>query len=70
MNKTPYHENYYLRYREGNRCQEQDLEGTKNFLQDLGFDGGELRQARESKHFAEVFKETENKVFSLIKLFR
>lgn len=61
MSKTPYHENYYLRYRDGNRCSEQDLEGTKNFLQGLGFDGGELRQARKSKDFAEIFKAGEQK---------
>lgn len=61
MNKTPYHENYYLRYRDGQRCAEQDLEGTKNFLQDLGFDGGELRQARQQKDCAETYKNAENK---------
>ena len=30
-----------------------DLEGTKNFLNMIGFDGGELRQAREKKNLAE-----------------
>lgn len=54
--KIPYHERYYLRYREGKRSQPQDLEGTKTFLQGIGFDGGELRQAREGKHFAENFR--------------
>ena len=54
--ETPYHERYYLRYREGKRSQPQDLEGTKAFLQALGFDGGELRQARAGKHVAENFR--------------
>ena len=49
----PYHERYYLRYREGKRTTELDLCGTKNFLQGIGFDGGELRQAREGKDQAE-----------------
>lgn len=61
MNKTPYHENYYLQYHNGNRCTEMDLEGTKNFLQDLGFDGGELRQARQQKDSAEAYKNVDNK---------
>lgn len=59
--KIPYHESYYLRYRDGKRCAEQDLEGTKSFLQDIGFDGGELRQARERKDCAETFKNVDNK---------
>ena len=54
--ETPYHERYYLRYREGKRSQPQDLEGTKAFLQAIGFDGGELRQARAGKHVAENFR--------------
>lgn len=49
----PYHERYYLKYREGKRSTSLDLEGTKSFLQGLGFDGGELRQAREGKGRAE-----------------
>jgi len=52
----PYHERYYLRYHEGKRSTALDLEKTKNFLQTLGFDGGELRQAREGKHCAERFQ--------------
>lgn len=48
----PYHERYYLRYREGKRSTALDLSGTKAFLQELGFDGGELRQAREGKDCA------------------
>lgn len=61
MNKNQYHENYYLRYHEGKRCFEQDLQGTKNFLQEIGFDGGELKQAREKKKFAELFRNVDNK---------
>ena len=49
----PYHERYYLKYREGKRSTPLDLEGTKSFLQTIGFDGGELKQAREGKHYAE-----------------
>ncbi|MBQ9992116.1 MAG: hypothetical protein IJP33_01660 [Firmicutes bacterium] len=52
----PYHERYYLKYREGKRSAALDLEGTKSFLQEIGFDGGELRQAREGKSFAEAFR--------------
>lgn len=50
---VPYHERYYLKYREGKRNSALDLEGTKTFLQEIGFDGGELRRAREGKHHAE-----------------
>ena len=57
-----YHERYYLRYREGKRTFDQDLAGTRNFLHTLGFDGGELRQAREGKDWAEAFRQaTQNK---------
>lgn len=55
----PYHERYYLKYREGKRTEALDLEGTKAFLQTLGFDGGELRQAREGKNHAENFRNTD-----------
>lgn len=55
----PYHERYYLKYREGKRSTALDLEGTKNFLQEIGFDGGELRQAREGKNFAENFRDAD-----------
>ena len=55
----PYHERYYLKYREGKRNTALDLEGTKNFLQEIGFDGGELRQAREGKNFAENFRDAD-----------
>lgn len=44
---TPaYHERYYLAYHEGKRTTPLDLDGTKAFLQAIGFDGGELRKAR------------------------
>ena len=49
----PYHMRYYLKYREGKRSAALDLDGTKAFLQEIGFDGGELRQAREGKNCAE-----------------
>lgn len=54
--EIPYHERYYLKYREGKRSVPLDLEGTKAFLQELGFDGGELRQAREGKNCAEGYR--------------
>lgn len=56
VKQRPYHENYYLQYCGGNRTTPIDLDGTKTFLQQLGFDGGELRQAREGKNQAEVFR--------------
>ncbi len=55
----PYHQRYYLRYRTGRRSEPMDLYGTKTFLQDLGFDGGELRQARKGKDCAESFRNTD-----------
>jgi hypothetical protein len=55
----PYHERYYLKYREGQRSTAQDLEGTRAFLRTLGFDGGELRQAREGKNLADSFRNAE-----------
>lgn len=59
---VPYHERYYLKYREGKRNTALDLEGTKTFLQEIGFDGGELRQARKGKTCAENLRNAdENK---------
>ena len=52
----PYHERYYLRYREGKRSTALDLSGTKAFLQDIGFDGGELRQARIGRKSSDNFR--------------
>ena len=54
--EVPYHERYYLKYREGKRSTALDLDGTISFLQELGFDGGELRNAREGKDCAESFR--------------
>lgn len=54
--EVPYHERYYLKYREGKRSTPMDLEGTVSFLQLMGFDGGELRKAREGKDCAEGFR--------------
>lgn len=59
MKKAPYHQRYYLQYCGGNRCASLDLEGTKKFLQTIGFEGGELRQARTGKEQSEVFKKFE-----------
>lgn len=54
--EIPYHERFYLKYREGKRSTPLDLDGTKAFLQELGFDGGELRQARKGKDCAESYR--------------
>lgn len=59
MKKPPYHERYYLQYHGGKRTSPIDLEGTKSFLQTIGFDGGELRQAREGKVQSEVFQRSD-----------
>ncbi len=56
---VPYHERYYLRYREGKRSAPLDLAGTQAFLQTLGFDGGELRQARAGKDCAENYRKND-----------
>lgn len=56
----PYHERYYLRYGDGSRTAEMDLSGTSAFLQSIGFDGGELRQARMGKDVSESLKSSEN----------
>ena len=53
---VPYHERYYLKYRDGKRSTPLDLTGTRAFLQELGFDGGELRKAREGKNCAENYR--------------
>ena len=50
---APYHSRYYLKYGEGKRCKIMDLHGTKTFLREIGFDGGELRQARDGKNRAD-----------------
>jgi hypothetical protein len=55
----PYYQRYYLKYREGKRNTALDLEGTSSFLRELGFDGGELRQAREGRDDAEIFRTAE-----------
>lgn len=51
-----YHERYYLKYRDAKRTTALDLNGTKSFLQAIGFDGGELKQAREGKKRSESFR--------------
>lgn len=59
MKRPPYHERYYLRYCDGKRTTALDLDGTKSFLQTIGFDGGELRQAREGKGQSEFWKNSD-----------
>ncbi len=59
IESMPYHERYYLKYRDGKRNTALDLDGTKSFLQEIGFDGGELRQAREGKNCAENLRNTD-----------
>jgi len=59
LEKAPYHERYYLKYQGGNRITELDLTGTRAFLQSIGFDGGELKQAREGKDCAENLRNME-----------
>lgn len=59
VKSVPYHERYYLKYREGKRNTALDLDGTKSFLQEIGFDGGELKQAREGKNCAENLRNTD-----------
>lgn len=48
----PYHERYYLLYDGQKRSTALDLSGTSAFLQGIGFDGGELRQARLGKGYS------------------
>lgn len=57
--QIPYHERYYLKYRDGKRNAPLDLEGTRAFLKKIGFDGGELKQARERKNCAESLRNTD-----------
>ena len=54
-----YHDRYYLRYHEGKRTSPMDLQGTRSFLQTIGFDGGALRQAREGTGYSEIFRNAE-----------
>ena len=49
----PYSERAYLLYGNAPSAERLDTNGTKAFLNDLGFDGGELRQARLGKSFSE-----------------
>lgn len=54
-----YHEDYYLLY--GNKeGASLDLEGTANLLQLLGFNGGELRQARNGKEDFQTYKASDD----------
>ena len=57
---VPYSARYSLKYREGKRSTALDLAGTRAFLLDAGFDGGELRRAREGKSCAQQIRDAEN----------
>ena len=57
--EKPYHQRFYLLYGNDPRTAYLDLQGTKNFLKENGFDGGELRQARKGKDFSESIANTE-----------
>lgn len=59
LKKRPYHERFYLDYQGAKRCTPLDLDGTRAFLAELGFDGGELRKARDGKNYADSFQSTE-----------
>ncbi len=53
-----YSERYYLLY--GNKEKNyMDLEGTRNLLHALGFDGGALRQARKGRDAFQIYKGAE-----------
>ena len=56
LSRLPYHERYYLKYCGGITNTSLDPGGTKAFLQGIGFNGGELRQAREGKEQADSFR--------------
>ena len=59
VNEVPYHERYYLKYHNGKRISSLDFDGTKVFLKKIGFDGGELLQARKGKEQSEIFRSME-----------
>ena len=57
--EKPYHERYYLLYND-DACKEKlDLAATNAFLKEIGFDGGELKQARLGKDFAQNLRDKE-----------
>ncbi len=57
-----YHERYYLLYGDGNTKTKLDIKGTAAFLQQIGFDGGELAQARKGESKSEQYQKfTENR---------
>lgn len=56
----PYHEHAYMLYGGAPAAEELDLKGTSDFLKLLGFDGGELLQARMGKEFAERMNASES----------
>ncbi len=58
---APYHKRYYLLYGGEAEPEAMDTAGLKSFLGSIGFDGGELRQAREGKDLADAFRNAEQK---------
>lgn len=54
--KKPYHERYYLLYNNAKVSTNLDLKSTSKFLQDIGYNGGELQQARYGQDIAENFR--------------
>lgn len=56
--EKPYHQRYYLLYGANEGETKLDLRGTRMFLQNMGFDGGELRRARQGRDYAAVIQAT------------
>ena len=59
--EKPYHKRYYLLYGRKEEAPEMDYKGTASFLRKIGFDGGELRQARLGKEYSENIRLQEQK---------
>lgn len=55
----PYHERAYLLYGRDESETTLDLTGTKAFLHDLGYNGGEMLQARHGRHYSENIRNAE-----------
>ncbi|MCR5611493.1 MAG: hypothetical protein K6F68_06665 [Clostridiales bacterium] len=64
--KKPYHERAYLLYGEEGSESKLALEETKSFLVDLGFDGGELRQARKGMGLSDANRENNGRDESMM----
>lgn len=50
--RLPYHQRAYLLYGGEPEAKDLDLDATLGFLRELGFDGGELRQARQGQDYS------------------